>query len=161
MKLVNFVRGEVQRGNKTLNISSKAVFEDDKYLQPVLEDDALLYSLDDILGNFADDKEPLKNGNGYGYQHGYQPEAHTPDPFDRVIQLEKELQRLQHQFTEYRETVSLTLENRWNITDDASGSVNGIAKSNGTAPLSQDDDTHYFSSYSTNGQRLWNRDVRA
>lgn len=152
----------MQRGNKTLNISSKAIFEDDKYLQPVLEDDALLYSLDDILGNFVDDKEPnTKHENYYGYQHGYQPEAHAPDPFDRVIQLEKELQRLQHQFTEYRETVSLTLENRWNSTDDAPGSVNGIAKSNGTAPLSQDDDTHYFSSYSTNGQRLWNRDVRA
>lgn len=146
----------MQRGNNTLNISSKDVFEDDKYLQPVLEDDALLYSLDDILGNFADDKEPnMKNGNRYGYQ----PEAHTPDPFDRVIQLEKQLQRLQHQFTEYRETVSLTLENRWNSIEDVSGSVNGITKSNGTAPVSQDDDTHYFSSYSTNGQRLWNRDV--
>lgn len=139
----------MQRGNKTLNISSKDVFEDDKYLQPVLEDDALLYSLDDILENFDDDKAPtLKLG------YVYQPATHIPDPFDRVIQLEKELQRLQLQFTEYRETVSLTLENRWNSTEYASGSVNGTTKSNGTAPVPQDDDTHYFSSYSTNGQRL-------
>lgn len=141
----------MQRGNKTLYIPSKDIFEDDKYLQPVLEDDALLYSLDDMLGNFADDREyRMENGHGYGYQ----PETYTPDPFDRVIQLEKELQRLQLQFTEYRETVSLTLENRWNSTEDASGSVNGTIKSNGTAPPPQDDDTHYFSSYSTNGQRL-------
>lgn len=148
----------MQRGNKTLHISSKTVFEDDKYLQPVLEDDALLYSLDDILGNFADDKEPtMKIGNGYSYQ----PEDHSLDSFDRVIQLEKELQRLQHQFTEYRETVSLTLENRWNSTEDASGSVNRTTKSNGTASVPQDDDTHYFSSYSTNGQRLSEMDVRA
>lgn len=139
----------MQRGNKTLNISSKDVFEDDKYLQPVLEDDALLYSLDDILENFAEDKAPAMK---LGY--GYQPATYTPDPFDRVIQLEKELQRLQLQFTEYRETVSLTLENRWNSTEYASGSVNGATKSNGTAPVPQDDDTHYFSSYSTNGQRL-------
>lgn len=141
----------MQRGNKTLNISSKDVFEDDKYLQPVLEDDALLYSLDDILENFADDNELAgRLGNCYGYQ----PTTHIPDPFDRVIQLEKELQRLQLQFTEYRETVSLTLENRWNSTEYASGSANEVTKSNGTAPATQDDDTHYFSSYSTNGQML-------
>lgn len=141
----------MQRGNKTLNISSKDVFEDDKHLQPVLEDDALLYSLDDILEDFDGDNEPTMKIGRYGYQ---QPATHTPDPFDRVIQLEKELQRLQLQFTEYRETVSLTLENRWNSTEDASGSVKGITNSNGTAPVPQDDDTHYFSSYSTNGQRL-------
>lgn len=141
----------MQRGNKTLNISSKDVFEDDKHLQPVLEDDALLYSLDDILGNYSDDKEPREK---IGEDYGYQPATLTPDTFDRVIQLEKELQRLQLQFTEYRETVSRTLENRWSSTEDASGSVNETTKSNGTAPLPQDDDTHYFSSYSTNGQRL-------
>ena len=50
IKLVNFVRREVKEGRgKSLDMSTKSAFDDDCYLQPVLEDDALLYSLEDII----------------------------------------------------------------------------------------------------------------
>ena len=46
MKLVNFVRSEVKQDKKPTDIA-KNQFADDKYLQPVLDDDAVLFSLDD------------------------------------------------------------------------------------------------------------------
>lgn len=48
IKLVNYVRSSVKDGNTTPDVSSKEKFQDEAYLKPVLEDDALLYSLDDI-----------------------------------------------------------------------------------------------------------------
>ena len=54
IKLVNYVRREVKEGRgQSLNVSSSTVFEDDQYLQPVLEDDALLYNLEDIFEHGA------------------------------------------------------------------------------------------------------------
>ena len=70
---------------------------------------------------------------------------------NRVIELEREIQRVQHEFSEYRETVNKTLEHRWNSTHDADKSTNGAEESGNEKQLRQDDDSHYFSSYSTNG----------
>jgi type I protein arginine methyltransferase len=52
--LVNYVRNTVQNGEKP-DTSKKESFADDKFLQPALEDDALLYSLDELL---VDDSAP-------------------------------------------------------------------------------------------------------
>ena len=42
------MRSEIKKGNREPSISSSALFNDDVYLKPVLDDDALLYSLDDL-----------------------------------------------------------------------------------------------------------------
>ncbi|WPG99991.1 Hypothetical protein R9X50_00281500 [Acrodontium crateriforme] len=53
IKLVNYIRSEVANGNasatKLPNVSDPSLWADDKYLQPALEDDALLFSLDELL----------------------------------------------------------------------------------------------------------------
>ena len=49
IKLVNFIRSERRQGKCSLDISTKSAFQDDHYLQPVIEDDPLLYSLEDII----------------------------------------------------------------------------------------------------------------
>ena len=60
IKLVNFVRREVKEGRgKFLDTSTKSAFDDDRYLQPVLEDDALLYSLEDIVEAGADQQQGI------------------------------------------------------------------------------------------------------
>lgn len=145
IKLVNFIRSEVQRGNLTPDVSSKPVFENDGYLQPVLEDDALLYSLDEVVGDIEYGVLPMANTNGTKLPL----DEGSASAVDRVIELEKAMQRLQHEFSEYRETVTKTLENRWDSTEDADKPANGAEKSKKELP--QDDDSHYFSSYSTNG----------
>ncbi len=42
IKLINYIRSEAKKGNKSPELSNKSAFESDKYLQPVLEDDAVL-----------------------------------------------------------------------------------------------------------------------
>lgn len=60
IKLVNYVRLKSKSGDESLNLSEKSAFEDDKYLQPVLEDDPLLYSLEDIIeGDLHLSEKPL------------------------------------------------------------------------------------------------------
>ena len=36
-------------GNDNTDVSNPALWADEKYLQPVLEDDALLYNLDELI----------------------------------------------------------------------------------------------------------------
>jgi protein arginine N-methyltransferase 3 len=103
IKLVNYVRSEVKAGNTTPDVSSKDKFEDEAYLKPVLEDDALLYSLDDI-----EDEESATAGNT---------EAER-----RVTELQEDLERLQSQFTEYRMAVQKSMEEQLSKEDEKLGS---------------------------------------
>ena len=48
VKLVNYVRTKVREGQGLPKISTRDIFQDDRWLKPVLEDDALLYSLGDL-----------------------------------------------------------------------------------------------------------------
>lgn len=148
IKLVNYIRNEVRCGNNTPNLSSKSLFDNEKYLQPILEDDAVLYSLDDIMGGI--DVKDLSTTNGKSMNSVSDDD--TAGPAACVAELEQKVQCLHLQFVNYRETVNKTLEQRWNCTEDASVPVNGVNQSGSGALLHQDYDSHYFSSYSTNGQ---------
>ena len=155
IKLVNYVRNEVRWGNKRIDLSSKSFFDDDQYLQPVLEDDALLYSLDDIFEGTDTRELPVRNENS-NILPSEDRSVGTVDPVIeleesmQVLELEKTLYRLQNQFKDYREAVTKILDHRWN-TEDTTGSANKVAKSSNETLLPQDDDSGYFSSYSTNG----------
>ncbi|KAI1982524.1 Ribosomal protein arginine N-methyltransferase rmt3 [Ophidiomyces ophidiicola] len=89
IKLVNYVRSEVKSGNMTPDVSSTSLFEDDKFLKPVLDDDALLYSLEDVSDSLYD--EPAAN------------------PAQRINVLEAELARLREEFVEYKHMVQKSL----------------------------------------------------
>ena len=80
---------------------SKSDFEDDKFLKPVLEDDALLISLDD-LPELSSPEAPAKDTEP------------STNLVTRVSELEEELRRIQSQFDNYRSTVEETLDERWN-----------------------------------------------
>lgn len=144
---MNFIRSETKRGNLTPDLSSKSVLEDDRYLRPVLEDDALLFSLDEVIGDLENEVLPTAKVNGTKLCS----DQGGAGAVNRVIELEREMQRLQLEFSEYRETVTKALDDRWNSTDDVDKSTNGVEKSGKEKKPSQDDDSHYFSSYSTNG----------
>ncbi|RMZ23360.1 hypothetical protein D0859_12601 [Hortaea werneckii] len=58
LRLINYIRSEVASGNTKPDCSSPQAWMDDKYMQPVLEDDALLYSIDD-LADPNDPEDPL------------------------------------------------------------------------------------------------------
>ena len=133
IKLVNFIRSQVHSGNKVSPEISQQDLEDEKYLKPVLEDDALLFSLDEL----PDVMEGVQGTNGKEVSNG------SVEVVSRVSELEEELRRIQLQFDNYRASVSETLDDRWN-EKATSGSA-------GTEQEKRDDDSHYFSSYSYNG----------
>ena len=60
VKLVNYVRHQVQEGHgRSLDLSTSSVFDNDQYLLPVLEDDALLYNLGDLVhGGLEQEQSP-------------------------------------------------------------------------------------------------------
>lgn len=145
IKLINYIRTEVRDGNERPDVSSKALFEDDRFLRPVLDDDPLLYSLDEL-----DDSED-KQGSGQ-LAAAEASEAAETSAVTRVIELQEQLQRLQEQFTQYRLTVNKTLDDRWNREEAISTrGTQGRSQPNGVVAV-HDDDSHYFTSYSYNGQ---------
>ena len=59
IKLVNYLRSESRKGNTQPDVSSAELFADDQYLQPVLEDDAVLYHLDELESPTNEEDEAL------------------------------------------------------------------------------------------------------
>ncbi|KAE9380501.1 putative ribosomal protein arginine N-methytransferase rmt3 [Stipitochalara longipes BDJ] len=133
IKLVNFIRSQVHNGNKVSPEISQQDLDDEKYLKPILEDDALLFSLDEL----PDVMEGVPGTNGKDVSNG------SGELASRVSELEEELRRIQLQFDNYRASVSETLDDRWN--------EKGVSGAPGTEQeAKRDDDSHYFSSYSYN-----------
>ena len=164
VKLINFIRSEVKAQNTTPSISKEA-FEDDKYLKPVLEDDALLYSFDDLeietIETRREDAQSVK-----------------------IRELEEALNRIQLQFAEYKEEVQKTMSKLLSndalesasISSAGSGRVSKAEKQahvgktapssspatakdvgsrrNSDADSNYDYDAGYFSSYEWNGTNL-------
>ena len=62
MKLATSTRAHAQQGDAKPDVSDAKAWADDKYLQPTLEDDALLFSLDDIDQRPVPEEEQTKAG---------------------------------------------------------------------------------------------------
>lgn len=125
MQLVNYIRAAVKAGDSKPDVSSEANFKQEKYLKPVLENDALLYCLDDVLGEDL----PLSTSQ------------ETGSPNDRAADLEVQLQRLQADFESYKVAVSATLDQRWEKREDL------LHRGNDEK---QEYDNGYFQAYSYN-----------
>lgn len=128
------MRTEVKAGNQSPDVSSKAKFADDVYLKPVLEDDAVLYSLDDINEDQSEEPAP-----------GSEAER-------KVLELQEQLERLQTQFSEYRLAVQKSLDDQLNKEDEKLE-----PGENAKRPVKdrlEDADADYFTSYSYNSMLL-------
>ena len=49
IRLVNYVRTKREEGEEKVDVKDSAAWEDEKFLRPVLEDDAVLFCLDEIV----------------------------------------------------------------------------------------------------------------
>lgn len=148
VKLVNYVRSEVQKGNRSLDISSKSVFQDERYLLPVLEDDALLFSLDEVAESSDGPQVDIPTHEVQGQK------LDESSTLQSVLGLQEELERLKQQFAAYRKAVDETLEKRWNSEDqDPKDLSNGVEKLR-PANVRANGESQYFTSYSYNGQHF-------
>jgi protein arginine N-methyltransferase 3 len=139
IKLVNYIRSEVKSGNAHPDVSSTAKFAEDKFLMPVLEDDALLYLLDDL--NMDEPNAPTSTET---------PATKSDDASARIKELEEKLNQTQYQFSEYRKTVQETLDKRWNDLDSVDKGPVNLDKEG----KSSERDAEYFDSYSYNGEQF-------
>jgi len=58
IKLVNYVRTQARSGISSIDTTNPQLWQDDNFMQPALEDDALLFSLDELI------EDPDTNNNG-------------------------------------------------------------------------------------------------
>lgn len=144
VRLVNYIRSEVRKGNLKPDVSSKSRFEDDLYMKPVLEDDALLYNLDDIAEGGEEGIQVSNKEQAHDTQS-----AHSTFPDHRIQELEEELSRLRSDFTEYKSMVKRQLSKE--LADE--DSVNPPTQSASAARKFNEAESGYFSSYSYNGMR--------
>jgi protein arginine N-methyltransferase 3 len=134
------VRQRVRDGQALPQEIQLSDIEDDQFLKPVLEDDALIFSIDDLP-----EPEPVGSSS-------------TSQPDDlarRNAELEAQFGALAKQFDSYRLAVQETLDRRWTEDDVGAPAVadlpreppSGAPKSRG----GQDDSQYYWESYAYTG----------
>lgn len=132
IKLVNFVRQRTQQSQALPESISKEDLSDDALLKPVLENDALLFTLDEVLE--ADEAGAEDAGD-----------ASTKDLLSRNKALEEELETLRNQYENYRLTVEQTLDKRW---------AEDTPKAGSSKAEKEDESAYYFESYAYHGTLL-------
>ena len=180
--MINFIRGEGKAvGRWPPDLSSKDAFESDHWLKPQLEDDALLYSLHDIIG---EDLEDAMNGVTFGLgqvevtqqpQRGYHLSSNPrPDnPVYRIAEMERRVRAAQRDLEQHRQLLAddLQLYGRLgnglareentaearNRPQEVHASETKLRANNGnTSTLNGDTDSSYFASYSGHGRCFFN-----
>lgn len=147
IKLINYVRTQVNREFCRPDLSPQNFLEGDEYLKPVIEDDALLYSIDDIF-DFS--------GSGKDVKSLADRLAEATVTLEEVHQVIKENKQMREQVVYYRSALQRTFLEKMELQErslqlPSEQSVNHDA----TAAFARevvDDDSHYFSSYAYNGQ---------
>ncbi|PHH71897.1 hypothetical protein CDD82_6281 [Ophiocordyceps australis] len=120
IKLVNFIRRRVKQGEALPREIAQTDLDSTELLQPVLENDTVLFSLEDAV-DFERHAENDPEDGG----------AQT-----RNRQLEAELERLETAFADYRVCVQKTLDRKWGDEQDADAAKKHEAS-----------DSYYFESY--------------
>ena len=131
---------------------------DDKLLIPVLEDDALIFCLDDLPEPAAPGQQgraDAAESKGKVTQAGSGEGGPAVDELlQKNAQLQAELEQLAKQFTNYRLAVEQTLDKRWGV--DEEGEKGSEPSSSGKAAAAPEKKQHeasayYFESYAHNG----------
>lgn len=131
--LINYIRSEVKLGHCKPIPDSKAVFDHPRYLQPVLENDALLYSIDD-LGDMESHSEEENV-----------PQVSQPDsPAALIQELQRKAQIVEIAFQSYKEYVQQLLGQAEKSRD--------VNQNSSTIQTTRPkDDSTYFESYDSLG----------
>lgn len=122
---------------------TEADIEDDKYLMPVLPDDALIMCLDDLPSS-----SDAADGKGKAAE-GASTEETAGDAASKNASLQAQLDELNKQFANYRLAVEQTLDKRWHADDDDSSS-----RSSASSKEKKDESAYYWESYAHNGMFL-------
>ena len=115
-------------------------------MRPVLEDDALLYSLDDISEGRSPDFREQEDAAAESQQ--------APSPEYRIRELEEELERIRGQFAAYQMVVRRSLDNQLEtLSGEPAGLISNGREEARALSLNnfREAEAGYFTSYSYNG----------
>lgn len=134
------VRSTVKNGKPLPEQISETDIQDDKFLMPVLPDDALIMCLDDLpssgtaeaKGKAVDQTQAMESGDSLASKNA---------------ELQAQLEDMTRQFANYRLAVEQTLDKRWHAEDDDSSSTS-------SAPVKQKEDNsnYYWEGYANHGE---------
>lgn len=177
IKLINFIRGEGKAvGRWPPDLSSKTAFQSEHWLKPQLEDDALLYSLHDIIGEDLEDDmsgvttraSPIEVAQPQQLNYHLSTDPRPDNPKYRIAEMEMRVRMAQIGLEQHQQLLAEDMQlHAWlghNITLEApalevrdsprqtdafrteSKSKGNVSKINGDA------DSSYFASYSGHGK---------
>ncbi|KAL8695184.1 MAG: hypothetical protein Q9224_003439 [Gallowayella concinna] len=142
IKLINYVREQVSQGLFRPDASPEDFLEGDRYMKPFMEDDALLYSVDEIFDVATEQAHRVANGSASESSK----EALPPEEVQDLLKQNKQLrEQVLYYRQAYQEAYLKTLEPESNVNHPSQQSANGA---NGAIPVKdKDHDSHYFTSY--------------
>lgn len=130
------------KGGKSLpDQITEADIQDDKFLMPVLPDDALIMCLDDLPSS-----SEAADGKGKAVEGALTAET-AGDAASKNASLQAQLDELNKQFANYRLAVEQTLDKRWHADDDDSSSRSSASSKKDK----KDESAYYWESYAHNG----------
>lgn len=135
IKLVNFIRGRVKNSTALPVEISLQDIEDECFLKPVLDNDAVIFSLDEVLAGLSNDSSTGASGTM---------DESNNDIHRQNKSLEIELETIRESFANYRMAVEQTLDRRWGVNDAPGPSGDPKAKP-------KDPSGYYFESYAAHG----------
>ena len=155
IRLINYIRTESNAGRGMPSLTTRADFEDDKYLTPVLKDDAILYSLHDIEGiNFDDDPSDQPHSPIPMEHHRESEEgSRVADLEEKLLSVQRELEARKRELKAIRqrfgESVGNDLEGTGSQHEHVAKKLD-IGPARSVIPLGNTDQS-YFESYSGHG----------
>ncbi|KAI1821723.1 S-adenosyl-L-methionine-dependent methyltransferase [Xylaria intraflava] len=143
VKLVNFIRHRVHEGLPVSEDISLADIDDDAYLKPVLDDDAVIIGLFDLPDLSAPDAAVSTEIGDNA--------ALVSDLLKRNTELQEQLANIMLQYESYRTDVSITLDNRWGEAGADDGwkkaESSGKGKGKDGEDEKEDESKYYWESY--------------
>ena len=125
------------------DLSSKELWEDDRYLKPVLEGDALLYALDGVL-------EGMEKSSNSADEKPEGVDVEKRALLSRINDLTNQMQKLEARWQNYKKVVDEQLDQRWQGTDTSHDEVDPQSAQSQGGPKVEDND--YFKGYSYTGR---------
>lgn len=139
---VSLVRSTAKDGKPLPEQISEADIQDDRFLMPVLTDDALIMCLDDLPSSDAD-----ANGKGEAVEDAGTAGA-GDDAASKTAALQAQLEEMTRQFANYRLAVEQTLDKRWHAEDDDSSSTSSAPPKK----EKEDSSKYYWEGYANHGE---------
>ncbi|KAL8734363.1 MAG: hypothetical protein Q9166_001561 [cf. Caloplaca sp. 2 TL-2023] len=139
IKLINFVREQVSQDLFQPVISPKSFLEGDRYMKPFIEDDALLYSIDEIFD--------VARQRAHHQAEGSTDQTASPEDIEDLI---KQNEMLREQVVYFRNAVHKQYLENLELKEHVGKKPEHQSRNHevfGILAKDKDHDSHYFTSY--------------